>query len=168
MFRSKLLVSMPLASLFFLATEGGLSAQTIDPAVTSLGASVRKGAVGGRPAEIAITGTVKNIGTKDFKSSAGQQSVRLYVQAAGRTPVVVKEWAFINLKAGETLTFSVTRGWLPKRAGFNPDFFLQIDLDPDIYADGNPNNDDANQMNNRRTLTARTIDSLFSRPPGKK
>lgn len=161
MFRSKWLVSLSLASLLLLAAEEPLAAQTIDPAVASLGAVMKKASTFGT-GEIEIVGIVRNIGTKDFKSGAGQQSVRLYAQAPGGKPTVVKEWAFTSLKAGASVTYRYIRRWDPRRPS-NPDFIMQIDLDPDLYADGNPNNDDVNQMNNRRTLAARTIDSLFDK-----
>ncbi|MFO0965120.1 MAG: hypothetical protein U0793_05985 [Gemmataceae bacterium] len=160
MFRSRWASAIPVATLLLLFTSHGRACAQVDPAVTDLHVIVKGPAPHGF-INIEIVGTVKNIGKKAFVSSKGQQSIRLYASRSGHPPVPVLEKTFTTLKAGASITINYPRTW-ETEAKLLPDFILQIDLDPDIYADGNPRNDDVDQSNNRRTLTAGAINRAIA------
>lgn len=112
-----------------------------------------------------ITGTVKNIGTKDFSSSEGQQFIYLYEKPLGGTATPLLSLPFTNLAAGDSLFVTYTRNWdasSPVEGEFPPDYILSIMYDPDITTDGNENNDDVNNDNNSLTKSGSTINDLFS------
>lgn len=136
----------------------------IDPAVVSL-KTVFKKKLGNSAAEIDIVGTVKNIGTKDFKSGKGQQSAYLYEKVPGAKPKVVAKHDFISLPSGEKFTVHYSTTW-NTGTEFPPSYRLQIDYDPDIYIDGNANNDDINQKNNSKELKGATITEYVSKMLG--
>jgi hypothetical protein len=160
-------ILMSMGALLLLCfASSTLFAQDIDPAVTNLRVIV-KGKFPPTKAVIEFVGTIKNIGTKDFKSGTGQQSIRFYEKTKSGKPVVVFEKAFTSLKAGETIFCTYSRKW-DLKAKNQPNVTVQIDYDPDIYADGNPANDDRNQDNNKSTVGYTTINVFVGKALGVK
>ena len=114
-----------------------------------------------------ITGTVRNLGD-NFRSGVGQQVIRLYERSLG-TPTnqpgtEVASLTFTSLDAGETLEVSYTRSWnssSPAEGEFAPEYILVIDYDPDLFLDGNVNNDDTNSANNRVLVSGHLINGMF-------
>ncbi|MDH7448445.1 hypothetical protein [Aquimarina sp. 2201CG14-23] len=113
-----------------------------------------------------ITGTITNIGDSNFNSSTGQQAIRLYQRSLGAAAPgsLVGTVNFTNLNAGETLTVSYSRPWnssSPAEGEFPPDFRIILDYDPDIFIDGNDNNNDEDLLNNDLTVSGSGINDLF-------
>lgn len=138
-----------------------LKVKGIDPAAIELKVVVKK-KINAFEADIAIVGTIKNIGTDDFKSGKGQQSVTLNEHPQGTKSQTLVTRQFTNLKSGEQFTLEVTRRWRLSDE-FPPDFSLQINYDPDIFIDGNPHNDDVNSKDNRKSLTGQAIHDQLSK-----
>lgn len=119
-------------------------------------------------ADATITGTVTNI-RDDFRSGENQQSVLLYERSLG-TPSgnpgnLVAQQNFANLDAGATITVSYTRRWnasSPAEGEFPPDYILVLTYDPDLFIDGNDENDDTNTDNNRVERNGQGINMLFN------
>ena len=114
-----------------------------------------------------IKGTIKNIGD-DFASGEGQQIIYLYERSLG-TPTSqlgteVARKAFTSLAAGETLDVSFSRNWnsaSPAEGEFPPEYILVIGYDPDLYIDGNLNNDDTHHDNDKIMVSGSGINALF-------
>ncbi len=112
-----------------------------------------------------IIGSVKNIGG-NFTSGAGQQTALLYEkQLGGSGPGnIVGRTEFTTVTAGDSITVSYVRAWdmsSPSEGEFPPDYILQIVYDPDIAADSNDANDDADNTNNRLVVSGSAINELF-------
>ncbi len=169
MFRAKWTLScVAMLSLLFLGAIGTVlsaGAQVVDPAVMSLKVAVTK-KLSATTADIEIVGIVKNIGTKTFKSGRGQASVRLYENVPGAKGKVVLEREITTLKADAQNTYRYTTKWDVSRE-FPPDYTFQIDYDPDIRIDGNPDNDDENLKNNKKSLKGSAIHKKVSDEIGK-
>ena len=106
---------------------------------------------------IRITGIVDNGGTSEFLSGEGQQAINLY---ADDTLIATQE--FQNLALDETVTVEFERDW--QTSTEFPDvivYWVRISYDPDMYDDGNPDNDDCNQANNAGSKRASFINDLF-------
>jgi len=113
-----------------------------------------------------ITGTITNIGDADFSSSSGQQAIRLYQRDLGAPAPgdLVSTVNFTNIPVGETLTISYSRPWnssSPAEGEFPPDYSIALDYDPDIFIDGNDNNNDEDLTNNNLTVSGSGINDLF-------
>ncbi|WP_298309661.1 hypothetical protein [uncultured Aquimarina sp.] len=113
-----------------------------------------------------ITGTVTNIGDANFNSGNGQQAVRLYQRSLGAPAPgeLVDTVSFTNIDAGETLTIRYSRPWnssSPAEGEFPPDYRIVIDYDPDIFIDGNDQNNDSDLTNNDLTVSGSGINDLF-------
>ena len=114
-----------------------------------------------------ITGIVKNIGD-NFSSGSGQQTILLYERSSG-TPTtqlgnLVASLAFTTLSPDETLEVSYTRPWnssSPAEGEFPPEYILIISYDPDLYIDGNVNNDDSNHTNDELIVSGSIINTMF-------
>lgn len=114
-----------------------------------------------------ITGNIKNIGD-DFISGAGQQSILLYERALGiptsQPGTLVASLDFTTLAANQTLEVSFTRPWnssSPAEGEFPPEYILRISYDPDLYIDGNLNNDDSDASNNEVLVSGSLINTMF-------
>lgn len=111
---------------------------------------------------VRITGVVKNSGNADFNSSNGQQVAQLIERVLGTTMFI--EMASINLPnsidAGEEVSFNYERNW-DTTLEFQNDIHLRISYDPDIFIDGNTENDDADLSNNELSIFGNAINSLF-------
>ncbi|MCP5051845.1 MAG: hypothetical protein GY940_32055 [bacterium] len=134
-----------------------------DPAATAIRFSIvsRTTQFRGR---VRITGTVKNISSKAFRSAHNQGSVHLYEVPLGGSPVFRAKKDFANLAAGATIEVSYERNWnssSPSEGEFPPNYRVQIVYDPDITLDGNKDNDDCSNANNRKERSGTGINSLF-------
>ncbi|WP_165396020.1 hypothetical protein [Flavobacterium sp. J27] len=112
--------------------------------------------------EVRIRGHVKNVGNTTFSSTEGQQIAYLIERPQGTTTETVLATANLPtvLNSGSEITFSYTRNW-DVATEFQNDIILRISYDPDIFLDGNPNNDDKNTNNNSLVLAGNAINSLF-------
>ena len=109
---------------------------------------------------VTITGIIKNIGD-DFRSREGQQAVQLLENPAGSgKSIMLDTKAFSDLDAGETLEVSFQREWYAGME-FPPSFIVRISYDPDIYLDGNEQNDDSNNSNNAMERSGQEISEMF-------
>lgn len=130
----------------------------VDPAATAINYSLVEKA-DNIVAKIKIEGVVKNIGKDAYKSGANQQIVLLY-EVIGRQTKLVASKAFQNLAANAEVKVSFVRVW-DKSIEFPPNYTLVISYDPDIYLDGNPNNNDLNSINNKMEKTSESIRELW-------
>src|SRR5690606_31700745 len=102
----------------------------------------------------------KNIGD-DYRSSEGQQEVLLLERPSGPTKnIVLERKEFVNLDKGETIEVSFTREWYAGME-FPPSFIVRIGYEPDIYLDGNKQNDDSNNGNNAIERSGQEISDMF-------
>ncbi len=111
---------------------------------------------------VRIDGVVKNTGGLNYTSGPNQQAVLLYEDNGGR-PRLVATRVFQNLTPGQEVKVSYTRTWgksSPAEGEFPPKYILIISFDPDIYIDGNDNNDDANTGNNRMEKSGSEINGM--------
>ena len=114
-----------------------------------------------------ITGTIKNIGDH-FSSGTGQQAIYLYERNLG-TPTtqqgnLVATKSFSELASNGTLEVSFTRPWnssSPAEGEFAPEYILVLSYDPDLFIDGNKNNDDTNHENDQIMESGIEINNLF-------
>jgi len=92
--------------------------------------------------DVTIRGRIQNLGMQEFQSGPGQQAIQLYEDG---TLVATQEFEDLLIGDTEVLTFqrSVASG-----TEFLPTYRLLITYDPDIFIDGNPQNDDCNTGNN--------------------
>lgn len=112
-----------------------------------------------------LTGILTNIG-EAYSSNANQQGLQLYQSGNGQSGGgdLVAMQTFQNLMPGETVTVSYTRPWntsSPAEGEFPPSYTLRISYDPDIFIDGNPNNDDSDLDNNVVVKSGSGINELF-------
>jgi hypothetical protein len=108
-----------------------------------------------------IVGTVKNLGSKPYLSSPGQQTIYLSVEGVA-APVAQR--TFHKLAPGQEVTVSFTRNWnsaSPAEGEFPPSYMLWIGYDPDIAIDGNPQNDDCNGQNNKLKRSGDDINAML-------
>lgn len=118
--------------------------------------------VSGSPSngEITIIGVVRNVGD-DFSSSTGQQSIVLYEKPIAGSETEVARTDFTDLGANETLQLPYTRTWSTSNE-FPPEYILKIVYDPDIFIDGNVNNDDTNSENDSLNATGYEIHDILN------
>lgn len=111
---------------------------------------------------IRVAGRVQNVGNAAFVSDPLQAIIYLSVVHQGvRLPDVKAQRNLARLDPGATVGLSFETDW-DISSEFPPTISLHIGYDPDIYIDGNPNNDDCNQRNNETELTGETIRSSWS------
>ena len=130
----------------------------IDPAASKIDFAIVQRTTQFR-GRVRVTATVKNVGRGDFISSRGQQTALLY---SDRTLVARRD--FLNLAVGQSFTFSYDRLWdssSPAEGEFPPEYRLVVTYDPDIYIDGNSQNDDCSNANNNRVRSGTGINDLF-------
>lgn len=108
---------------------------------------------------VKIEGVVKNVGRGNYTSGDNQQTVLLYEEVPGLSPKLVASRNFQNVPVNGTVSVSFTRNWRTSDE-FPPSYIIMIVFDPDIYIDGNDNNNDANSANNRITKPGSAINSL--------
>ncbi len=104
---------------------------------------------------VQIDGVVENKGGSTFDSSAGQQLVQLW---EGLT--LVAEQDFEDLAVGATVIASFTREWDTSNE-FPPTYRVVILLDPDIFIDANPSNDECPTVDNTLERSGSEINLLF-------
>lgn len=117
---------------------------------------------------VRITGVIKNVGNKAYTSSPHQQSIMLYEGTQ-----MVAQKPFQNLAVGQQETITFERKWnasSPSEGEFPPEYKLTISFDPDITLDSNPDNDECNSANNRKSRSGAGINRLFNpiKPPVKR
>ena len=113
-------------------------------------------------ARVKIEGVVHNIGRVKFTSRPGQQTVLLYERNGGEARLVASQ-SFQNVAVNATVKVSFIRNWdksSPAEGEFPPNYILVIGFDPDIYIDGNDNNDDYNTTNNKLTKSSAEINRI--------
>jgi hypothetical protein len=108
---------------------------------------------------VKIEGVVRNAGTSGYTSNLNQQVALLYEQNPGGTPKLVFTQPFKNLAVNATIKVPYTRKW-NKSDEFPPTYTLIISFDPDIYIDGNDNNNDSNTANNKLAKSGEAINAL--------
>ncbi len=105
---------------------------------------------------VLIKGTAHNYGTEAYLSSPGQQALQLWENG-----VMVATQDFEDLAVDETVTIEYQRSWT-KGGEFMPaQYELIVTYDPDIFDDGNSDNDDCRLYNNSLIRGTAGIDSLF-------
>jgi len=112
-------------------------------------------------AYVVVEGVVKNTGGLAYSTGANQQTALLYEDNGGTLKLVASK-PFQNLAPGAEIKISYTRPWnrsSPAEGEFPPKYVLVIGFDPDIYIDGNDNNDDSNYSNNRLTQSAAEVNN---------
>ncbi len=92
-------------------------------------------------AAIRVTADLLNIGAAPFRSRPGQQSFILYEEVSGSSPREVARLDFTELDVGASLQVSYDRSWPLYEAPPSVSFRAVLSLDPDIFIDGNPDND---------------------------
>ena len=130
----------------------------IDLAVSEIRFSIlnRKDNFGGT---VKIEAVVKNVGSLNYSSGANQQVVLLYEDVPGAASRLVASRTFQNLPVNGSTIVSYSRAWRISDE-FPPSYTAVIVFDPDIYIDGNTNNDDENNSNNRLTRQGSDINGL--------
>ena len=104
---------------------------------------------------VRIEGVVENKGGSTFDSGPDQQSVQLY---DGSTLLAQED--FEDLAVGATVTVTYTVEWNTS-SEFPPTYTVLVALDPDIFIDGNPNNDDCPTSDNVLQRSGSDINDLF-------
>ena len=110
-----------------------------------------------------IIGIVKNVGTRDYNSRPGAQSIQIRRKDAGFTSanVILMNKDFVSLGVGEELIIKTQINWSTATPEFKPEFIITIRYDPDNLIDGIPDNDDKNFDNNSLTKSTEELDELF-------
>ena len=67
--------------------------------------------------------------------------------------------SFQNLAKDAEIKTSFIREW-DKSIEFPPSYILIISYDPDIYLDGNPDNNDTNSINNKMEKSSTGINTM--------
>ncbi|MFD2562696.1 hypothetical protein [Aquimarina rubra] len=163
------ILSVLFLTAFFIACDSDDDVTplgSIDLEATSITFSIVKDEGSDFTGTATITGTITNIEEANFNSGTGQQAIRLYQRNLGAPAPgdLVATVNFTNLAAGETLTISYMRPWnssSPAEGEFPPDYQIILDYDPDIFIDGNENNDDEDLTNNDLTVSGSGINDLF-------
>lgn len=113
-------------------------------------------------ATVQVEGVVKNTGGLSYSTGANQQVALLY-ENSGSRPRLVATKVFQNLSPGQEVRVTYTRAWYkasPAEGEFPPTYILIISYDPDIYIDGNDNNDDSNSANNKMEKSGSEINAM--------
>lgn len=130
--------------------------QCRNPAAQSLTFQVLSRGLHRTEGRIRITGVVKNVGNAVFESDPRQATAALYETPAGGRGTIKAQQSIARLEPNATITLNIERDWSTSTE-FPPTFTLLISYDPDIYIDGNKNNDDCNQNNNKKELSGAEI-----------
>lgn len=105
---------------------------------------------------IMVKGTVDNIGTADYLSSPDQQGIQLWEDG-----LMVAEQSFQDLLVDAQVTIQYERDWTVGGEFIPARYQLIVTYDPDIFDDGNPNNDDCRLENNSLLRSTAGVDSLL-------
>jgi hypothetical protein len=116
---------------------------------------------------VRITGKVKNVGSKDFRSAA-KQAVAQFSESEPANPEsfkIVVEKEILALPVGEFFPLEYERDWetadLDKFSD-QPHYRLEIKYAPDILQDGNPDNDDCVAKNNKKERTSKELRRIWA------
>ena len=134
-------------------------APNIDLAAVSLEFTVEK--ISETVGNVTLTGTVKNVGDAAYRTNGGQQTIELVQKPISGPSTVLASKDFEDLDVGATVEIEYTvQNWRTSTE-FIPSFVLRISFDPDLYIDGNLENDDADQDNNSIERPGQEINELF-------
>ena len=115
---------------------------------------------------IELLGKIKKMGElTQFIIMTSHASVDNSIEALknGEFDYILKQ--FEDLAAGGEITVSFERAWdasSPAEGEFPPTYTLRISFDPDIFIDGNEQNDDCRTSNNRLERSGSGINDLFT------
>lgn len=101
---------------------------------------------------------VKNVGRRNYTTGAEQQVAILYENTGAGSRVVATQ-SFGNSAINGFVKFSYITDWQTSDE-FPPSYTAVIVFEPDIYIDGNDNNDDSNASNNRKSVEGSQINNL--------
>jgi hypothetical protein len=104
---------------------------------------------------VMIVGVIENLGSGMYSSSPGQQNVRLLENT---TEVASED--FEVMATGDFVMVSYTRDWDTSNE-FPPVYRVAITYDPDIFIDGNSENDDCATSDNAFQRDGGEINALF-------
>jgi hypothetical protein len=108
---------------------------------------------------IRVEGTVRNVGRRTYTSGTGQQVAVLYEMIAGGATRAVGSVSFRNVAPNAMIKVYYTRTWRTSDE-FPPTYKLVIGFDPDLYIDGNVDNDDSNAANNEVSRSGADVNAL--------
>ncbi len=109
---------------------------------------------------VRITGVAENTGSGVFDSSAGQQSLQLYSGQSLNSLTLLETQEFVDVMPGEQIMVTHTMSWSTTDE-FPPLFQAVLSYDPDIYIDGNDDNDDCATSDNAVQRDGSEINDLF-------
>ncbi len=150
------LLALGVAFSASVAGSAAMAGPCPDPAITSM--RISGVSFEGGQAVVGIRITVHNRGAGDFVSNPNQQSVLVFTGNSTRNTILRQRFA--RLASGAS--FSLTARLRAPGGEFTPSVTALLSYDPDIYIDGNPRNDDCNQGNNQRTLSAADINDAIA------
>ena len=109
---------------------------------------------------VRIIAVVKNKGTAPFISGQGQQSIQIF-ETDNYISNLVHQQEFVNIELDGTIEAVYQTNW-SRGDEFRPPFYkVMIAYDPDIFIDGNPQNDDCNLGNNQLIRDTSGLDTFF-------
>ncbi len=150
------LLALGVAFSASFAGSAAMAGPCPDPAISSMRISGVR--FEGDQAVVSIRVTVHNRGAGDYVSGPNQQSVMVFTGNSTRNMLLRQR--FNRLASGAS--FSLTARLRAPGGEFTPSVSALLSYDPDIYIDGNPRNDDCNQGNNQRTLSAADINEAIA------
>lgn len=127
-----------------------------DPAVTAINYQLLS-TTSPTSGNVRITGVVRNRGTMLFNSGEGQQSVYIY---EGSELVATQDFTTVAVNATVEVTYE--RNWSTQDEFRPPSYTVLLAYDPDIYLDGNEENDDCNSDNNDLARGTAALDALVT------
>lgn len=110
---------------------------------------------------VEIVGAVENLGSGTFDSSAGQQAVQIWAGQSLTSLSMLASQSFEDLAPGAQVTVSHEVQWNTSNE-FPPIYRVILSYDPDIYIDGNDNNDDCATSDNALQRDGSEINNLFT------
>jgi hypothetical protein len=106
---------------------------------------------------VRITGTVRNRGASDFDSGEGQQSLLLFEDTT-----LVSSVDFEDVPRDGIVQVTFDRVWSTQDEFRPASYTVDITYDPDIFIDGNENNDDCRTSNDDFSRDTTGLDELFN------
>lgn len=110
---------------------------------------------------VRITGTAENLGSGTFNSSAGQQSLQIWAGPSLTSLTLLASQDFEDLAPGEQVMVTFDVDWNTSME-FPPIYRVILSYDPDIYIDGNDQNDDCATSDNALQRDGSEINDLFT------
>ncbi|MCB9853447.1 MAG: hypothetical protein H6819_10160 [Phycisphaerales bacterium] len=110
---------------------------------------------------VEIVGTVENLGSGTFDSAAGQQAVQIWAGPSLTSLNMLASQPFEDLAPGAQVSVSYELEWNTSNE-FPPIYRVILSYDPDIYIDGNDDNDDCATSDNALQRDGSEINDLFT------